>query len=65
MKNLTARITKILSAILLVFSMLFAATFSNTLTSYVYAVEDDEPGNTIHVDENEPGNDDEPGNTTK
>lgn len=58
MKNLTARVTRIISAFLLIFSMLFATAFINTPNSYVYADEDDEPGNNIQVDEG----DDNPGN---
>lgn len=64
MKNLTARITRIVSAILLVFGTVFAAVFMNTPNSYVYAVENDEPGNNVQLDD-EPGNNNQntnPGN---
>ncbi len=51
MKNLTARITKIVSAILLVFGTIFATVFMNTPSSYVYAVENDTSGNNIQLDD--------------
>ena len=54
-KNLTARITRIVSAILLVFGTIFAAVFMNTPSSYVYAVENDNPGINITPDDNTSG----------
>lgn len=73
MKNIIARTTKFVSAILLVFGTLFAVAFTNTPSS-VYAIEPDDPGNNLTPDEpsnnitpgapetpGEPGND-EPGN---
>lgn len=63
MKNLTSKIARTVSAILLIFGMIFATVFTNTPNSNVYAIEpDDNPGHTITVDE--PGNDnDTPGHT--
>lgn len=55
MKNLTARITRIVSAILLVFGTIFATVFMNTPSSYVYAVENDDPGINITPDDNTSG----------
>lgn len=63
MNNLIAKVTRIVSAILLVFGTIFAVAFANTPNSYVYADElDDNPGHTLTADE--PGNDNNtPGHT--
>lgn len=60
MKNLIARITKLISALLLIFGSLFAAS-ALTPNPYVYAVEDDQPGNNIQLDD-EPNNSDNDNN---
>lgn len=61
MKNLTSKVTRIVSAILLVFGTIFAVAFANTPSSHVYAIEpNDNPGHTVETIE--PGNND-PGHT--